>query len=68
MVKCFFTVKVRNFVFIAVRCFPSSAWETTLQALLAVTGSGASGTAFPSRAWEGADDKIPLTFICRGDG
>ncbi|PKM35589.1 MAG: hypothetical protein CVV06_15485, partial [Gammaproteobacteria bacterium HGW-Gammaproteobacteria-10] len=47
---------------------PSSAWETTLQAPLAVTGSGASGTAFPSRAWEGADDKIPLTFICRGDG
>jgi len=37
-----------------IRCFPSSAWETIPQAPLAVTGSRASVTAFPSRAWEGA--------------
>ncbi|WP_431064402.1 hypothetical protein [Methylotuvimicrobium sp.] len=38
-----------------IRCFPSSAWETIPQAPLAVTGSRASGAAFPNRAWEGAN-------------
>jgi len=61
-------VKVRNFVFIAVRCFPSFAWETTLQAPLAVTGSGASGTAFPSRAWEGADTGSREGAVARPTG